>query len=156
MAGPAAAVASQPPTKDRITCHVLDTTRGQPARSVRVKLELISTLAHLQQHGHAGPSTVTRTFESQTDEDGRIKAWLPYSSSNSSGEVPVYTLEDVLGDVKGESRWTLRFDTEAYFKALKVDTFFPEVAVTFAVEEGQHYHVPLLLSPFSYSTYRGS
>lgn len=132
-------------TKDRITCHILDTTKGAPARSVRVKLELIST------HGSTQP---TRIFESQTDDDGRIKTWLPYSSATSSGEVPVYTLEDVISEIEGPSRWMLRFDTAGYFGEEK--TFFPEVTVVFRVEEGQHYHVPLLLAPYSYSTYRGS
>lgn len=76
--------------------------------------------------------------------------------------MPVYTLEDVLGAVEGDggaeesSLWTLRFDTEAYFAAKGQATFFPEVAVTFRVGPGQHYHVPVLLSPFSYTTYRGS
>jgi 5-hydroxyisourate hydrolase len=131
--------------KAPITCHILDTTQGRPARSVRVKLELLPSTNHTQ------PS---RIFESQTDEDGRIKTWLPYSSSTASGEVPVYTLEDVLGEIKGASRWMLRFDTEGYFG--EGNTFFPEVTVVFRVEEGQTYHVPLLLAPYSYSTYRGS
>ncbi|KAM7186097.1 hypothetical protein V8F33_012009 [Rhypophila sp. PSN 637] len=147
------------PTKDRITCHILDTSVGQPAKSVKVKLELlfsnlVPSAATPHHHGHtSGPS---RIFESQTDEDGRIKAWLPYSSPTSSGEVPVYTLEDVLDELTGTgaSQWVLRFDTGAYFGEGK--TFFPEVTVVFRVEEGQHYHVPLLLAPYSYSTYRGS
>lgn len=139
-------------TKDRITCHVLDTSVGRPAKGIRVKLELNPTVP-IATHGHAIPAA-SKVFESQTDEDGRIKVWLPYSSATSSGEVPVYTLEDVIGDVKGPSRWTLRFDTASYYG--EENTFFPEVAVVFRVEEGQHYHVPLLLAPYSYSTYRGS
>lgn len=84
----------------------------------------------------------------------------------------MYTLDDVLGaveeeqkkgsaddgekkDTVGSSKWTLRFDTEEYFGD-EAKTFFPEVAVTFRVESGQRYHVPLLLSPFGYTTYRGS
>jgi 5-hydroxyisourate hydrolase len=136
------------PTKDRITCHILDTSVGRPARGVRVKLELSPSSAP------PSASSPPKVFESLTDEDGRIKAWLPYSSATSSGEVPVYTLEDVLGDISGPSRWILRFDTEGYYGEGK--TFFPEVTVVFRVEEGQHYHVPLLLAPYSYSTYRGS
>lgn len=128
------------PSKDPITCHILDTTAGRPARGVRVKLE----------GGHAP----LKTFESQTDEDGRIKAWLPYSSEHEAGDVPIYTLEEVLGEVENTSTWTLRFYTEPYFG--EGNTFFPEVVVTFRVQKGQHYHVPLLLSPYSYSTYRGS
>lgn len=163
------------PTKDRITCHVLDTSLGKPAKGVRVKLELLSSPTFsttppttsgtpsegptTHHHGHtSGPSKV---FESQTDEDGRIKVWLPYSSATSSGEVPVYTLEDVFDELNGvgtkTSTWVLRFDTGAYFGGPD-KTFFPEVTVVFTVkvEDGQHYHVPLLLSPYSYSTYRGS
>ena len=54
-------------------------------------------------------------------------------------------------------RHRLSFDTDAYFRALGEESFYPEVAVTFVVGPGdEHYHVPLLLSPFGYSTYRGS
>ncbi|KAL7903267.1 hypothetical protein HDV63DRAFT_363561 [Trichoderma sp. SZMC 28014] len=132
--------------KDRITCHVLDTSAGRPAKGVRVRLEGPGTSSS---HGN-----VLKTFESLTNDDGRITVWLPYSSETASGEVPIYTLEDVLGAIRGPSRWTLRFDTASYFGEDK--TFFPEATVVFRVEEGQHYHVPLLLSPHSYTTYRGS
>ncbi|KAI6363717.1 hypothetical protein MCOR25_005783 [Pyricularia grisea] len=179
-------------TKDMITCHVLDQTRGQPARGMRVRLELTPSTssfapnsssspsssnlnnnnaattannegpsppaptATLHHHHHHHQSAPAKTFESQTDEDGRVKTWLPYSADNDSGEVPVYTLDDVLGELAaaGKSRWTLRFDTGSYFGA--GNTFFPEVAVVFEVQPGQNYHVPLLLSPYGYSTYRGS
>ena len=72
-----------------------------------------------------------------TDADGRVKE---------------------LGPERLESgAYRLRFDTAAYFAGIKTDTFFPEVALTFQVDAAQeHYHVPLLLSPFAYSTYRGS
>jgi 5-hydroxyisourate hydrolase len=133
-------------SKDRITCHCLDTTAGRPAKGMRVRLEgPVGAGA-----AHASP----KTFESLTDDDGRVKVWLPYSSETASGEVPVYTLEDVLGNITGPSRWTLRFDTAGYFGEDK--TFFPEATIVFRVEEGQHYHIPLLLSPYSYTTYRGS
>jgi 5-hydroxyisourate hydrolase len=53
--------------------------------------------------------------------------------------------------------YTLTFDTGGYFAATGQQGFYPEVAVTFVVTDpGQHHHVPLLLSPFAYSTYRGS
>ncbi|CAK7199662.1 hypothetical protein SEUCBS139899_002345 [Sporothrix eucalyptigena] len=167
--------------KDRITCHILDTAQGRPAAGVRVRLELVNprpqtaavaaatngtsgtltspleTPPHSHHHTH-GP---TKVFESQTNEDGRVAVWLPYSASNASGDVPVYTLDDVLGKAEAEAAssgggpttWTLRFDTDGYYDG---KAFFPEVAVTFRVAAGQHYHVPLLLNPFSYTTYRGS
>ncbi|PTB64228.1 putative transthyretin-like protein [Trichoderma citrinoviride] len=141
--------------KDRITCHVLDTTAGRPAKGLRVRLEgpapVSSASAHPSSHN---AHNALKTFESLTNDDGRITVWLPYSSETSSGEVPIYTLEDVLGAVQGPSRWTLRFDTAGYFG--EDQTFFPEATVVFRVDQGQHYHVPLLLSPYSYTTYRGS
>ncbi|KAK1967484.1 hydroxyisourate hydrolase [Colletotrichum sublineola] len=142
------------PTKDRITCHVLDTSAGRPARGVRVHLST-TVPASSSSTTTASGGGVLREFESHTDDDGRIKAWLPFSDATASGEVPVYTLEDVLGGLQGPSRWTLRFDTAAYFGGDDA-TFFPEAVVVFTVREGQNYHVPLLLSPYSYTTYRGS
>ncbi|WP_353112964.1 hydroxyisourate hydrolase [Microbacterium sp.] len=72
-----------------------------------------------------------------TDADGRVKD---------------------LGPERLESgAYRLRFDTAAYFAGIETDAFFPEVVLTFLVDaEQEHYHVPLLLSPFAYSTYRGS
>lgn len=153
-------------TKAPITCHILDTSLGRPAANVPVRLELTPSTSSSTTTTTTTPSPSTTTnnhptslpiiFESSTDEDGRVKSWLPYSSPHASGEVPVYTLEDVLGDLQATSRWTLRFDTEAYFAARKTETFFPEVCVVFEVKAGERYHVPLLLAPFGYSTYRGS
>ncbi|TQN65442.1 putative 5-hydroxyisourate hydrolase [Colletotrichum shisoi] len=141
-----------PPAKDRITCHVLDTSKGRPAKGIRVYLSTTTTTTTTTA---SGPGTL-REFESLTDDDGRVHTWLPFSPATASGEVPVYTLEDVLGAAPGpSSRWTLRFDTAAYFGG-DDETFFPEAVVVFTVRKGQHYHVPLLLSPYSYTTYRGS
>lgn len=71
--------------------------------------------------------------EGVTDDDGRVRELGP--------------------DVITAGRYRLTFDTGAYF----AESFFPEIAVTFAVADaGQHHHVPILLSPFAFSTYRGS
>jgi len=73
--------------------------------------------------------------EARTDADGRVRE---------------------LGDLAAGS-YTVTFDTGGYFAATGQEGFYPEVAVTFTViEPGRHHHVPLLLSPFAYSTYRGS
>ena len=62
-----------------------------------------------------------------------------------------------LGAAEDAGRYRLRFDTGAYFEAAGRSAFFPEVTVEFTVEHpDEHHHVPLLLSPFGYSTYRGS
>lgn len=72
-----------------------------------------------------------------TDDDGRVMSLGP--------------------DSLGSGTYRLGFDTGAYYAAAGIETFFPEVRLTFAVSQTQsHYHVPLLLSPFAYSTYRGS
>lgn len=71
-----------------------------------------------------------------TDSDGRVRELGPAS------------VEDGV--------YRLTFDTGKYFSRSGRETFYPEVTVTFAVATGDHYHVPLLLSPYSYSTYRGS
>jgi 5-hydroxyisourate hydrolase len=64
---------------------------------------------------------------------------------------------DLLSARPEDGRYRLTFDTGAHFRGLGEPGFYPEVTVTFVVEGGEdHYHVPLLLSPFGYSTYRGS
>jgi 5-hydroxyisourate hydrolase len=66
-------------------------------------------------------------------------------------------VRDLLTSPPDAGRYRLSFDTDAYFSAAGEAGFYPEVSVTFVVGDGEeHYHVPLLLSPFGYSTYRGS
>ncbi|MBF6334430.1 hydroxyisourate hydrolase [Nocardia abscessus] len=73
-----------------------------------------------------------------------------------SGETDVDGRVGALGDALAPGTYRLVFDTGAYFAGRDVETFYPEVAIAFAVTEERHYHVPLLLSPFAFSTYRGS
>jgi len=109
-----------------ISTHVLDITRGRPAQGVAVTLE------KKEDAGYARVKAAT------TDADGRIKDLVP------EGELRVGT-------------YRITFDTGAYFGAQGTKGFYPEAAIVFAVEDADaHYHVPLLLSPFGYSTYRGS
>ncbi|MDV6012839.1 hydroxyisourate hydrolase [Haloechinothrix sp. LS1_15] len=86
---------------------------------------------------HPGPDGAQPLGTGVTNADGRIADF-------GAGNLPAGT-------------YRLVFDTGAYFASAGRATFFPEVSVTFAVaDESQHYHIPLLLSPFSYTTYRGS
>jgi 5-hydroxyisourate hydrolase len=111
-----------------ITTHVLDTAAGRPARGVPVRLEV---------HG-AGKGWVTLA-DRTTDEDGRVNDLIAEGARLDPG---VYRLT---------------FTTGVYFTRQQIATFFPEASVVFEVRDAtQHYHVPLLLSPFGYSTYRGS
>jgi 5-hydroxyisourate hydrolase len=110
-----------------ITTHVLDTSLGQPAEGVPVLLEVEDVGTGWRQVGRG-----------ETDKDGRLR--------------------DLLGDgALVEGTYRLTFDTHTYFADRKVEAFYPEVSVVFSVRDAvEHYHVPLLLSPFGYSTYRGS
>ncbi len=110
-----------------ITTHVLDVARGRPASGVPVLLEV---LKHQDEWVEVG--------RGETDEDGRLRTLL------------VPTALQV-------ATYRIRFDTEAYFKAHGTEGFYPEVSIVFVVrDDSSHYHVPLLLSPYGYSTYRGS
>ncbi len=114
--------------KSPITTHILDTASGRPAANVPVRLDRRKSDGSWEKLG-GGP----------TDADGRVTGLLPESPRPSAG---VYRIS---------------FDTGAYFKALKLDGFYPYVEVVFELTKpNEHHHVPLLLSPFGYSTYRGS
>ncbi|MCH5670321.1 hydroxyisourate hydrolase [Streptomyces gilvus] len=131
-------------TTASVSTHILDTSVGRPARGVSVQLS-----------ARGGRDADWQALGgSATDADGRCKD-LP--------DLP-----------EGTTHVRLDFAVEAYFAAKTADkqadaqqdapanrdsgtgVFFPEVAITFAVVPGEHYHVPLLLNPFGYSVYRGS
>ncbi|KAK3070892.1 hypothetical protein LTR53_009637 [Teratosphaeriaceae sp. CCFEE 6253] len=122
-----------------ITCHALDTVTGKPAVGIDVKLKLVT------------PSQATDShWTAKTNADGRVPAW---SSSTDINDV-VSRAKSEMGD-DDQMVWSLTFDTEGYFG--KGKTFWPEVELRFAArKEEEHYHVPLLLGPWSYTTYRGS
>ncbi|MET7937609.1 hydroxyisourate hydrolase [Streptomyces sp. NPDC005322] len=111
-----------------VSTHILDTSLGRPAAGVGVELSV--------RPGHDTPWAAHAG--SVTDADGRCMD-LP-ALPESTTEV------------------RLRFETGPYLSGAKgrPPAFFPEVSVVFAVEPGEHYHVPLLLTPFGYSVYRGS
>lgn len=126
------------PAREPITCHVLDLTTGRPASSISVSLTL------LRPFGPSAPLTAV------TSSDGRINQWSGEAGSSLSEIFANLAEHD-----DGEMVWSLKFDTGTYFGESK--TFFPEVEVQFFVNaKDGHYHVPLLLGPYSYTTYRGS
>jgi 5-hydroxyisourate hydrolase len=125
-------------TTASVSTHILDTSVGRPAQGVAVQLS-----------ARGGPDADWQALGgSATDADGRCK--------------------DLPALPEGTTHVRLDFAVEPYFEKKQADAqqdapanrdsgaFFPEVAITFAVEAGEHYHVPLLLNPFGYSVYRGS
>jgi 5-hydroxyisourate hydrolase len=110
-----------------ITTHILDVSKGCPARGVSVTLERQTSMGW-EIIGNGA-----------TDEDGRLRDLLDSETVLQIGN------------------YRLTFDTGNYFAQQQIEGFYPQVTVAFAVRDAtQHYHVPLLLSPFGYSTYRGS
>ena len=111
-----------------ISTHILDVARGAPAGGVEVALASQNT-----------DESWTELSNAWTDQDGRVKPFFLVSEPIQPGT------------------YRLVFDTESYFTTLGVDSFFPQVSIVFRIDDAaQHYHVPLLISPFGYSTYRGS
>jgi 5-hydroxyisourate hydrolase len=111
----------------RISTHILDLARGKPASGVAVQLEVQES---------AG---IWRLLNSAiTDHDGRCAQLLA-------------------GDELAAGLYRLRFDTGAYFAALRVESLYPAVEVTLRVREGEsQFHIPLLLNANGYTTYRGT
>jgi 5-hydroxyisourate hydrolase len=110
-----------------ISTHVLDTANGRPASGVLIVLEMVAA---------DGASTVIR--QTATDDEGRVSRVLPEGFAFLAGT------------------YRLTFDTQSYFASQNVECFYPIVTVSFKARATEHYHIPLLLSPFGYSTYRGT
>jgi len=109
-----------------LSTHVLDLVAGGPAQGVPVRLD------------HLDGTTWVRLAQGQTDADGRLPGLLP-------AEAPQ------------QGTFRLCFDTGSWFARTQTVAFYPEVPIVFRIDApGAHYHVPLLLGPFGYSTYRGS
>lgn len=110
----------------QITTHILDTTKGKPAWGVTIKL-----------------------FEKIGAE------WLEVAKgiTNKDGRISNLLKED---EVLPFGIYKMNFDTKHYFDSLEIETFYPTVDIIFEIKTTDHYHIPLLLNPFGYSTYRGS
>jgi hydroxyisourate hydrolase len=110
----------------QITTHILDTSAGKPASGMNVVLD----------HHHNG--SWQQLAKGTTDNDGRIKNLLPIEKKILKGS------------------YRLVFDTRSYYRSMNVKGFYPAVTIEFEITDDSHYHVPLLLNPYGYSTYRGS
>lgn len=115
-----------------LSCHSLDTTLGIPAKGMPVRLQ--------RKMKKNGTTLLAKKWETisdhETNADGRIRDFSPLSEAGT---------------------YKMIFDTAEYFKKTGIlQYFYPQVKIVFTVEPGQHYHIPLLISPYGYSTYRGS
>ena len=110
----------------QLTTHILDTTKGRPAPGITIVLYIGEN------------DEWTEMARGITNADGRIADLL---SKDQKLEHRIYKM---------------RFETKDYFDKMQVQTFYPYVEIVFDVTSDEHYHIPLLLNPFGYSTYRGS
>lgn len=123
----------------RLSTHVLDAALGQPAARIPVRLDRLD--------GGAWVAVASGV----TGSDGRLARWQP---RGAAGQVAA---GEPAPDGLAPGLHRLTFETGGYFAGQGIDAFYPEVTVTFQIRDaGQHYHLPLLLSPYAYSTYRGS
>jgi 5-hydroxyisourate hydrolase len=110
----------------QITTHILDVSKGKPASGIHIILY------------YGQNDSWDEMARGVTDADGRVTGLLPKELSLIPG---IYKL---------------RFETKDYFDSNGIPTFYPYVEIIVDIREKEHYHVPLLLSPFGFSTYRGS
>lgn len=110
----------------QLTTHILDTTKGKPAAGVDIILY-------------------------QYSKDDWVK--IANGVTNNDGRIPDLLNKDVTMPF---GTYKLRFETRPYFTKQSVESFYPFIEIVFEVTTAEHYHVPLLLNPFGYSTYRGS
>lgn len=111
----------------QLSSHILDVSKGMPAPGVTIKLEKFND----------AKKTWTSVEEKVTDKNGRVPDFLPNDKSN-------------LGIYK------LTYYTSEYFKKMNTESFYPWVEVVFQITNADHYHVPITLSAYGYSTYRGN
>ncbi|AKQ47314.1 hydroxyisourate hydrolase [Rufibacter radiotolerans] len=111
----------------QLSSHILDISTGLPAPGVTVRLE----------KQNEKTKTWITVDSKVTDENGRIKDFLPYASAQPG----IYKLTFLVAD---------------YFKKHKTESFYPFIEVVFQIKDKNHYHVPITLSPYGYSTYRGN
>ncbi|CAX44038.1 transthyretin-like protein, putative [Candida dubliniensis CD36] len=158
---------------DPITCHILDTTLGKPASGVIVQLFHISNDPSLSEdiQSYANDGGNKHFATAKTDNDGRIKQWIidPNGDFQNLGINKSTNNVNQSWQILKPGIYKAKFLTGKYFLSLAQTqqqtstgsggrTFFPFVEISFIIDNppDNHYHIPLLLSNYSYTTYRGS
>ncbi|KAI0318994.1 hypothetical protein OF83DRAFT_1055792, partial [Amylostereum chailletii] len=133
-------------SKSPITCHVLDSSLGKPAAGVKIQLQ------EYHSPSFEGGAVVWEPLAAgETNADGRCMDLLPPQNSVEAGENHT--------QLKPGGLYKIVFKTKAYFEHSQRQSFYPwvEARIPFQVlNPEEHYHIPLLISPYSYTTYRGS
>ena len=114
--------------KYQLSSHILDISQGKPAPNVKIALSKKDENQNW-----------VLIDEKYTDNNGRIKDFLKEESNKNNNGV-----------------YKLTFYITPYFEKLKQKTFYPFIEVVFEIKDNQHYHIPITLSPYGYSTYRGN
>ena len=114
--------------KYQLSSHILDISQGKPAPNVKIALS--------KQDENQNWVLIDEKY---TDNNGRIKDFLKEESNKNNNGV-----------------YKLTFYITPYFEKLKQKTFYPFIEVVFEIKDNQHYHIPITLSPYGYSTYRGN
>lgn len=114
--------------KYQLSSHILDISQGKPAPNVKIALS--------KQDENQNWVLIDEKY---TDNNGRIKDFLKEESNKNNNGV-----------------YKLTFYITPYFEKLKQKTFYPFIEVVFDIKDNQHYHIPITLSPYGYSTYRGN
>lgn len=114
--------------KYQLSSHILDISQGKPAPNVKIALS--------KQDENQNWVLIDEKY---TDNNGRIKDFLKEESNENNNGV-----------------YKLTFYITPYFEKLKQKTFYPFIEVVFEIKDNQHYHIPITLSPYGYSTYRGN
>ncbi len=112
----------------QLSTHILDVTQGKPAPDVRIRLSKKEI---------SGIWTIVDN--KQTDKNGRVPDFLKQRIN-----------------VNHHGVYKLTFFVAPYFESLEQETFYPLIEVIFEIKDDKHYHVPITLSPYGYSTYRGN
>lgn len=110
-----------------LSTHILDISRGRPADNVKVTLHKLVE----------GKWSLANSCPAVTNKDGRARDF-----AKVDGEV--------------EGTYMLKFEVDEYFTRLSKESLYPFIEIQFRIKDKSHYHIPLLLSPYGYSTYRGS
>ena len=114
--------------KYQLSSYILDISQGKPAPNVKIALS--------KQDENQNWVLIDEKY---TDNNGRIKDFLKEESNKNNNGV-----------------YKLTFYITPYFEKLKQKTFYPFIEVVFEIKDNQHYHIPITLSPYGYSTYRGN